>query len=391
MKVIQQILFSQKQMFYHNDYILFISGNVAHYKDLRLDLNDTVQFWYFNDGFLRGSFEGSFKQFAYLLTDHGFMPIDHGMAIDLFSPCYRSNGSRYTIGVQEAIPVNGIASYNGVHEINLENGSHRQLKEKCTTYMMCTTSKYHYAYTHDDKPQIIQYDHDLNIRMTITESQLREYGALALDDEYGRNRNKKCQVRNLQVFGDTLYYLYNFTSIIAVNVETGKYKGSFKYITEEDKMEVAGTSEQFDYKYAGRVLYDLHAGRYSRELHAHVGIYSYCYTDFIYEIDYNTLTAKARRVDVSSLWPGEELGSMQMIGQDRLAVYPKDRRSLAILDYHTLEILDSIVLDDEQPHGYHIETKYEGNLLYVLYRSLPRDRTAPKIYVVDISTTTSSQ
>lgn len=266
-----------------------------------------------------------------MITDSEIVPLTFNIELNSFSTAYVKDNVKYCIGANISFLPNFRVVSNGIYEVNLENGSCRKLKDSFSETLRVSTPMHHYHSAFDDKPQIIQYDHDLNIRMTINESQLREYGALAPDDEHGRKRNKKCQVRNLQVFGDTLYYLYNFNSIIAVNVETGKYKGSFKYIAEVDKMVVTGTSEQFDYKYAGRVLYDLHAGRYSRELHAHVGIYSYCYTDFIYEIDYNTLTAKARRVDVSSLWPGEELGSMQMIGQDRLAVYPKDRRSLAIL------------------------------------------------------------
>ena len=311
------------------------------------------------------------KQHYYFLNNNNFDKIELDKLVG--HPSYSRGGKDYILVYNYIIhPPYRLERF--YFEYCIQTGEERHLKDSFQPSISVSTDQYHFSDLDDQSPGIMQFDHDLNMLWHIDEATLQEYAPL--DQAYldvSRRENHRPQVRNLQIFGDTLYYMYNFHQIVAVDVHTGAFKHRFNRL---DNPQI-GKWDQKEYWYQR----SLHAGRYSDVLHAHIGVE----TEWFYEIDYATLRGRVRPIDIPQ-FKKSNLTTVHSyvvsIDKDRMIVNRSGMKELAIVDYHTLETLDYIRLDEEQPSGYIRDIYYFEGKIYASYLEI--GESVINLYVVDV-------
>ena len=312
------------------------------------------------------------RQQYFFLNNNNFDKVDLDKLVS-WSPVYAREGKNYILIYDyKLLPSHGMEKF--YYEYCIQTGEERHLKDNFEPEIKISTDQYHFSDLDDRSPGIMQFDHDLNMLWHIDEATLQEYAPL--DQAYldvSRRENHRPQVRNLQIFGDTLYYMYNFHQIVAVDVHTGAFKHRFNRL---DNPQI-GKWDQKEYWYQR----SLHAGRYSDVLHAHIGVE----TEWFYEIDYATLRGRVRPIDIPQ-FKKSNLTTVHSyvvsIDKDRMIVNRSGMKELAIVDYHTLETLDYIRLDEEQPSGYIRDIYYFEGKIYASYMEI--GGSVVNLYVVDV-------
>ena len=279
-------------------------------------------------------------------------------------PSYTRDDTRYILTNSDMSFNDGIFYFAQVYEFSIEYQTTRLLATDFAWEIAQSTSSHRYGRRGDKHSAISQLDHDLNVLWQIDEHTLRGYGKVDKDDPRAEKFDKRCAVRNIQVFGDTLYYMYNFSMIIALDAHTGAFKRRFSRFPEDFRSTYIDPRTGIECPFL-RDIDALHAGRYIEELHAFVIVRQ----EHLIEIDYETLTARARPIQVHHLWKNSMPITepvVTMIGKERIAVHAQFSKDVAVLDYHTLEVLDFLRLDEEDPGGYLRGSLYHDGKLYVL-------------------------
>jgi hypothetical protein len=228
MRVVDHYLNCDDKIYEHASGPVFTSGGILHCANRRIEASGSVHYWHFSHGILRATLKPNNTYKVWHISASNVKEVSVADDVQFVSwPCFVRDTRPYFFGVSSWALEGSSITYFNVQEIGID-GHHAKILCKSTSKgINCSTKRNHYHLGDDDDPRIVQLDHNLNVLWQIDEATLREYGKVDKDDPRAEKFEQRCAVRNIQVFGDTLYYMYNFSMIIALDAHTGAFKRRF--------------------------------------------------------------------------------------------------------------------------------------------------------------------